>query len=775
MISPLTKRLPKLLKDGWAKYIVVFLVMVLLIGITSGMLVANKSMIHALETSVDDLNREDGHLELSYQASDDLIEEMEKCGIKLFYQPYMEFEEDNDLDGEADGEVRVYIVADSDKIASGEEVNGADVLKGELPDSEGEIAIDRMHADNAGIKVGDKIALGGDEYTVTGLIARVDYSTLHKKSTDFMFDALTFNVAVVTEEQFNAIDKKVFYQYAWKYNEEPDGENAERKISEELMADLYAVISSHDNQLLDFSPAYANGAMQFAYEDLTGDMTMTTVIMIIFEVVLAFIMAITTLNTITRESAVIGTLRASGYTRSELAVHYISVPVAVTLLAAVFGNILGYTFFKDVIADLYYNSYSLPTYKTIWNPSAFIQSTLIPFVIMFAINVIIVSRKLRLSPLKFLRHDLSTSKRKKARRLPRWSFLNRFRLRIIMSNALDFVVMFCGLFLCMFLMFFTFALPGTIDHYKDTVVDEMFADYQYLIKSPVDEDGQIIGTSAAGAERYAACNLKTDMKYKKGESITAYGYEEGSTHIDLPYDLGPGEVYVSSAFAGKFSLRKGDTITLTGEFDDSEYEFTMAGTFEYSGSCSVFMPIDRFNEVFGYEEGYFNGFFTDEPIEDVSETYIMGSIDRDDLVSIANQLDHSMGAMMRYFSYACVAISLLLMFLITKIIIEKNGVSISLVKVLGYLPGEIASLYIMATSIVAILSMVISLFLSRGLASILFDIFLKEYDGYFPMYVHWSKYPIILLLNIVAYVLVATLDYIRIRKVPMTDALKNVE
>lgn len=775
MMSPLTKRLPRLLKDGWAKYIVVFMVMVLLIGIVSGMLVANKSMIHALEENKEELNQEDGHLELAYEASDELVEAMEQYGVRIYYQPYMQFDEDNDLDGETDGEVRVYIVSDTDKIASGDEVNGIDVIKGELPDDEAEIAIDRMHADNAGIKVGDEISLNDKLYKVTGLIARVDYSTLHKKATDFMFDALTFDVAVVTEEEFNSIEGKLYYQYAWKYNDPPQDEKEEIKVSEKLMGNLVTEIERYDNQLLDYAPSYANGAVQFAYDDLTGDLTMTTVIMIIFEVVLAFIMAITTSNTITRESAVIGTLRASGYTRMELTIHYISVPVMVTLLAALVGNILGYTCFKDVIVGMYYNSYSMPNYDTIWNARAFIESTVIPLVVMFAINIIIVGRKLRLSPLKFLRHDLSTSKRKKARRLPRWSFINRFRLRILLSNAVDFIVLFAGLFLCMFLMFFTFALPGTIDHYKDTVVDDMFAGYQYVLKSPVDANGQILETSASGAERYAAANLLTDMKYKKGESIAVYGYEEGSSHFDLSYDLEKDEVYVSSAFADKFKLKTGDSIRLKGEFDDSTYEFTMKGVFEYCGSCSIYMPIDNFNNIFGNEEGYFNGFLTDEPIEDIDEIYIMSSIDKEDLVSIANQLDHSIGGYMRYFSFACVAISLLLMFLITKIIIEKNAVSISLVKVLGYLPGEVASLYIMASSIVALFSMIISLFLSKALAGILFDIFLKEYDGYFPMYVQESKYPLILLLNIAAYALVAIIDYSRIKKIPMTDALKNVE
>lgn len=57
-----------------------------------------------------------------------------------------------------------------------------------------------MHADNVGIKVGDTISTGGEKYEVSGLIAYVNYATLHEKSTDLMFDAITFDVAMVTKE-----------------------------------------------------------------------------------------------------------------------------------------------------------------------------------------------------------------------------------------------------------------------------------------------------------------------------------------------------------------------------------------------------------------------------------------------------------------------------------------------------------------------------------------------------------------------------------------------
>ena len=89
---------------------------------------------------------------------------------------------------------------------------------------------------------------------------------------------------------------------------------------------------------------------------------MVIMLLYIVMVIMAFVFGITISNTIRKEAGVIGTLRASGYTRQELVLHYMTLPVLVTLVGALIGNILGYTVFKDICAAMYYGSYSLPTY-----------------------------------------------------------------------------------------------------------------------------------------------------------------------------------------------------------------------------------------------------------------------------------------------------------------------------------------------------------------------------------------------------------------------------
>ena len=54
------------------------------------------------------------------------------------------------------------------------------------------------------------------------------------------------------------------------------------------------------------------------------------------------------------------------------------------------GNILGYTVFKDVCAAMYYGSYSLPTYVTVWNAEAFLLTTVVPVIIMLVVNYVVL-------------------------------------------------------------------------------------------------------------------------------------------------------------------------------------------------------------------------------------------------------------------------------------------------------------------------------------------------------------------------------------------------
>ncbi|MCR4928484.1 MAG: permease [Lachnospiraceae bacterium] len=687
--------------------------------------------------------------------------------VRVYENFYKDVTEDNDLDGNSDGKIRVYAYEDY--------INMATFNEGRKPENDKEIAIDRMHAENNGLKIGDKIKVQGKEFEITGLLAYVNYATLHEKNTDFMFDAISFDVAMVTPEAWDNLKGKTHYVYAFKYVDSFSNEAEQKKLSDDFMSALITQSIKEENDLEDYVPEYLNQAVHFAPDDMGSDKEMGGVLLYILVIVLGFVFALTVMSTITKESTVIGTLRASGYTKGELIRHYMATPVAVTIFTALVGNILGYTVFKNIVVSMYFNSYSLPKYETYWYYEAFVKTTVVPVILMILINFVTVAYMLRLSPLRFIRRDLKTTRRKKAMRLPRFKFLARFRLRVLLQNIPNYIVLFVGIYFVVFLMTFAFGLPTTLKNYQAHATDDMFAKYQYVLKSNEDEDGNEINTKTPDAERFSMATLYTTDGKRVGEPISIYGLDADSNYIPLNGKVSGNEALISSAYADKFGLKEGDTVTLKARYTDDEYTFKIVGNYECISGLALYTSLDGFNEVFENPEGSFNGYLSNEEIKDIDPDYIAMTITEDDILKVSNQLNHSMGNYMNYFKVICLIAAAILIYLLTKVIVEKNENSISMVKILGYYNNEIASLYLLSTTVVVIISAIISALLGTRSLELVWHIILYRMDGWLPAYVPFSSYLYIVLMVIAAYLIVMFIDYHRIKKIPMDQALKNVE
>ena len=801
MKSPLRKRLSRELKSEIGKYLVVFILMVTTIGFVSGFLVADGSMIIAYNESFEKYNIEDGNLRTAEQIYKTQREEIEKLGIKLYENFYLEESLDNG------STMRIF--------KNREEVNRVCLMKGELPTKTGEIAIDRMYADNNSLSVGDTLQSGKKTWKITGLVALSDYSCLFQNNNDSMFDSVKFGVSVVTEDEFDSLKQdKLQYNYSWKYDQKPKTEKEEKEVSEDLMEDIGKIVT-----LEAFVPQYQNQAINFTGDDMGSDKAMIIMLLYIVIVIMAFVFGITISNTIRKEAGVIGTLRASGYTRRELVMHYMTLPVLITLVGALIGNILGYTVFKDVCAGMYYGSYSLPTYVTIWNAEAFLLTTVVPVVIMLVVNYGILRHKLKLSPLKFLRRDLSGRKQKRAIRLsPKIKIFSRFRLRVIFQNMSNYIVLFIGILFANLLLMFGLLLPSVLSHYQLEIQDNMLAKYQYMLQVPVSavsgnkfeslvsllEFYMDSETKNEDAEKFSAYSLNTLPGKYKSEEVLLYGIEPDSKYVIINFDdtqdkieSGNTEekknegktdkpadeikkestgVYISKAYADKFLLHEGDTITLKEKYEKDEYSFKIAGIYDYTAALCVFMPRSDLNDLFDLGDDYYSGYFSDTEITDIKNQYIGSVVNLDALTKISRQLDVSMGSMMGLVNGFAIMIYMVLIYLLSKIIIEKNAQSISMVKILGYTNGEISRLYILSTSVVVVLCLLLSLPIETAVMNVLFrEMMLASISGWITLWIDPMIYVQMFGAGIVTYGLVALLEFRRVKKVPMDEALKNVE
>ena len=255
MKSPLRKRIPRELKGEIGKYLVVFILMVATIGLVSGFLVADGSMIQAYNEGFEKYNIEDGNFRLGERLYRGQKEAIEDEGIKVYESYYIE-------DSLSNGSTMRFFKNRTD-------VNKVCLMEGKLAEKTGEIAIDRMYADNNSLEIGDTLKSADGKYSwkITGYVALPDYSCLFSDNNDTMFDAVKFGVGIVAPEGYTALEKEEQnYSYFWKYEKEPSDELQEKEMAEDLMD-----IIKDEAKLETYIPRYLNQAIIFTGEDMGSD------------------------------------------------------------------------------------------------------------------------------------------------------------------------------------------------------------------------------------------------------------------------------------------------------------------------------------------------------------------------------------------------------------------------------------------------------------------------------------------------------------------------
>lgn len=817
MRDPMIKRIPRELRHDIGQYIALFLFLTVMIGFISGFIVGDESLKARYDTSFDEFKVEDGHFVLEKEPSSEMLAKVRGAGTEVWPLLYKE-ETIQAPESEADGDViRVYKVRT--------DVDLTDNWEGRDPERNDEISLDRLYLKNNGLKIGDSIMVAGNEFIITGSAALSDYSALFRNNGDTMFDATDFTVALVTQEGFDRIrNSGLHYCYAWRNNErltdseerheqeenvtdalidaameemmidpdpgsmitawmrDVDDEIAAIKNGESLPEDSSHVMDAvfmAKNGIEDLVVRSENQAIKFAGDDMGKDRVMMVTLLYIVIVIMAFVFGITVKSSIEKESKAIGTLRASGYSRGEMLRHYITLPVALTLASALAGNVIGYTFMKWLCADMYLGSYSLLPYKTKWSINAFRDTTVVPLIIIFLVVLLVIYRELRLAPLKLLRGESAGRSSRHAVKLRSGSFITRFRTRVLIQNLPSYIVMFFGILFSVIIMLFCLGMYPLLQNYEDLIMDSGMSEYQYILKEPYEIAGESTkgegeSDGAPQPEKYQIMSVRNDDSRR--EEITVYGLKHDSgflTDLDIPEN--DDEVVVSSAYAAKYGLEEGSSVTVKEEYKKERYRLKVASIYPYEAQLCIFMGFPEFNRVFGRDRGEYAGYLSDYELTGIPESKIAAVITKEDYATISKQLDSSMGGIFELFSIFGVVIFVIVIYLLSRVLIEKNARNIAMTKILGYSDGEISSVYNRVTTVVVFVSLVICLPIGYVIFAGVFRIMMLFFTGWLTYYIAPSVYVKILIIGMASYLIVHVLQMRNIARVPMGEVLKGME
>jgi len=747
MRNPLHKSLKKEFLRNRSRYISLSLVLILMIGVVTGFLSVAYSAKELLIKDQISSKVEDGQLALRDRMDVKTKTKLEALGLKVYEQFYTEQSVSRDT------MVRVY--------RKRFDINRATLHEGRMPNKQTEIALDRLFALKNGYNIRDTIRMSGKSMTITGLISVPDYTSLIQKNSDMMMDPIHFGIAIVTDTGFQTLSTdRIVYSYSYYLDDRELNDFQKQKHAD----DIQEICIREGAVLENLLTAQMNQAISFLPNDMGSDIPMVQTLLYIILMILAFIFVVISQTMIEEQASVIGTLLASGYTRRELLQHYMMLPTILIIVSAGIGNLIGYTLFPNLFTDMYYSNYCLPplSIQPVWE--ALLSTTVMPFIFMMLILYVLLKRRLRLSPLRFLRKDLRRHRQRRYIPLHGSSFFQRFRIRIILQNKGSYLVLFLGIIFASFLLMFALILTPSMEQYIRNLEADTRCDYQYLLKAPVQADGEKVTLTSLKAY-YVGGDLDLD--------VTLYGLGPNSGYYtDMTLSSDPKSIVISSDFASKMSLQVGDAITLRNPYRDKAYSFTIQDIYPYNAGFSAYMPRNQLNQLLHEDHTYFNGYLSNQPL-DIEEAYVQSVVTRSDLVKINEQMTQAFSQLLPVLTSVSIAIYLVVLYILTRLVTDRNAISMSFLKVMGYTAKEIRSLYLHATTLVVLASLTAALPLCNIALRYLMKFAFMKFTGNLSVYIPGYVYFLVFVTGGVAYLFIKALLTRRIEQMELGYALKE--
>ena len=744
----LNKRIFRQLKENLVLYLAVFIIIVLGLGMVFGGVAGGDSIVASIQDNYREANIEDGHFSVLQPLDSDQIETIEEAGYQIEKQTYIDIQVQDTV-------LRMFEVR--------EEINQITVDSGTIPQDKNEIFVEKHYAEANELVIGDYIEFDDFTYTITGIGSIPDYNYVLKNLSDLTSNTSEFSVALVNhsvDELMTDVDssivESIIYEYSYKMREDSEDEKQFRDSlidDEEII--LTAFVKQQDNSRIT------------EYEIDCATVTKSSLVFSVFYVILiAYIIAIFTINIIERESKAIGALYSIGYNRKELLFSYVKLPTCVAFISGIFSLIFGFTVFPRLITSDTVALYSFPEFEMFYPTYIIVLGIALPTIFTFVINVIVLNKKLKAKPLELLRNEKKTNAIA-GYEFKALGFINRYRLRYLMREYKSILTLFLGIFATTIILLLGLSMYGSVGNYVNNISNDVNFEYMYSVSRPIDHNDSI-------EEAF----VKT-MDYQEGENtyhITILGIDSESRFYDFDVkDSAEGQVFISSAVSNKLNKNTGDKLILLDTVEDKEFEMEISGIHDYNNGLYVFMDLDMMRNYFDEENDYYNVLFSDSEMEIEDNSAIISTTTYDYLIEAANSMRDNMILMVYTLIIAAAVVYIMVIFLIARLMINKSTFGISLIKIMGYRKAEVNLIYLRSIFISVVAGIIVSIPIGKLLIDRIYPYMVADYNAYIEPFVSNTAL-ILLFVFMVAMYLILTIGFKRkLSRISFAEILKDRE
>ena len=790
----LGKRIGRNLKENKYRYIalcfLIILGMYMVIRITG----AADTIIRGVDEKSEKNQVEDGSFSVYEKLSEDEKEYLESLGIRLEEKFSLDYLlSDNSV-------VRVYKIR--------EYINLIELDQGKIPENANELVIEKRFAAEHGYQVGTLVSFGNNTYIVSGIGSVPDYDAPYKNGSDTTIDSRQFGLVFLCEEAYEKLAgeknslKSEEYEYAYQFSDhQGDNQNKIHQFNtikeknQVLKAEIKGIVGYNSvthNILTNFVTQEDNIRIKASANDQIVKRNTGILAGIIAMMLFTYVISVFVIHEIERENTVIGALYALGVKRKELIRHYMVLPVLVTFLGGTAGTLLGYSSLgaRQQMKESY-AYFSFPKLETYVSPYLLIYGMIMPPVVAYIVNYLVIRKKLERPALALIRNDRKIN-RVRGIKLQNLGFVGRFRIRQMLREIKSVFIIFLGMLLSLAILMIglnTYTLCKNVSrNYKK---DPKF-EYMYTYKYPDDEVTE--GGEACYAKTFRKENLgyqfdvimlgiDQDNPYFKIDGISNNSNQKSSNTDSINNQMIPitdnekinqkiENVFISSAMAQKYRLHAGEKFSVTDKEEDVSYEFIVSGIVKYSVGFYLFVNINDMRTMFNKPDRYYNVVLSEHALKiDSEKLYSMTT--KEEIVRSSDVMLDLMKSLIDMVIIVSAIVFAVVMYLMMSVTIDRSLIPISLLQVFGFRKSEIQKLYLNGNFYIVMFGALVGVPIAKKLMDAIFPYMVANIGCAVDVAFDWWLYVIIFVMVIVLYFIINVVLVEKIRKITLEEVLKN--
>ncbi len=665
----------------------------------------------------------------------------------------MKLEENKTLDYPVSEDKTLRLFSQSTKvnlpaIIEGKNLSGSDIL------------LDPAYAKANKLRIGDTIKVYDKNLKISGFVSLPNYIYPLKAESDIINDPSSFGIAVISKEDFKAINRGVGF-YTLRFNTVGD---AESKI-----AQLKDYLKTQNINVLKWTNRNENPRITVVNAKIEGQNKIGSTLPVAILLLTCILTGIVLWRMLKREFAIIGTLYALGYRKREIMRHYLSFPIFIALVGGIIGTILGFFTLRPML-NVMVSYFNMPIDSVSFYVQYALISLLLPIVLLAISGYFVVNKALKYTPVELMRGGKEKGKvsfLERKLKLDKLKFSAKFKIREQLRSLPRSTFLLLGVTLATMLLLLGFAAKSSMDYLmKDTYENVYKYQYMYVFNSVQR------GTPAQG-EAFSEIPITLNVDDKTSYAI--FGISSDSRFISLKdksgSKLSTGQVIVTRPLADRHKLKPGDTIQVVNKLDSRKYNITIDSVAETYVGSYIYMPLTKLNSMLGLPADSYAGLWSKDKLS-IPEGKLLTTVTIDDFKKAVDSMTKPMQTYLATIAFFAFIIGLIVIYVVTSLIIEENKQSISLMKILGYRKKEVFSLILDSSSFLIVLGYILGVPLLLVSLGAMFDSITKSMNLAFPVTINYPYVIVGFVIIYFTYELSKFLSKKKINRISMAEALK---